>query len=68
MIKSILWSAFLERTARHLGLVACLSIVFNASDKTHVGNGVILTLAIGASALHLIGRSVKKEQRKNRFS
>jgi hypothetical protein len=68
MIKSILWSAFLEKTARHLGLVACLCIVFNASDKTHVGKGIVLTLVVGASALHLIGRSVKKEQSKKRFS
>lgn len=58
-MKAIMWSVILEKAARHIGLIACLSILFRASGHTKTSSSLVLLLIAGASALHLLGKSFK---------
>jgi hypothetical protein len=58
-MKTMIWGTLLEKTARHVALIACLCILFNASGQTNIKNGAVMLLVAGASALHLLGKSFK---------
>ena len=59
-MRTFIWPAFLEKTARHVVLIACLCILFNASGRTNIHQGIVMLLIAGASALHLWGRFLKR--------
>lgn len=67
-MKAIIWSVLLEKAARHIGLIACLCILFNASGHTKTSSSVVLLLVAGASVLHLMGKSFKRPKLKKQMS
>ena len=49
-------AAFLQKFAKHLGLIACLTIVGGATGRLAISEFVISLVVVAAAALHSIGR------------
>ena len=52
-MRTILTAVGLEKIARHLAFLTCLSIVFKANGWSDTGAPAILSLAAAACLLHL---------------
>jgi hypothetical protein len=57
-VKNIVAAAFLEKLARHLGLLVCLAIVAKASGWADPSQASILLLTVLATTAHWCGRAV----------
>jgi hypothetical protein len=49
-------AAFLQKFAKHLGLIACLTIMGGATGRFATSEVAIFLMIVAAAALHSIGR------------
>ncbi len=49
-------AAFVQKFAKHLALIACLSIIGGATGRLAISEFAIFLIVIAAAALHSIGR------------
>jgi hypothetical protein len=56
----------LSRAAKHLALLACLTILAKANGAASAAPHVIFLIALLASAAHLIGRAIQFSATRNK--
>jgi hypothetical protein len=52
-------AAFLQKFAKHLALIACLTIMGGATGQFAISEFAIFLMVVAAAALHSIGRVVE---------
>jgi len=60
---AIVFTAFLNKLAKHLALLACLAIVGQATGRVALGQRSILLLVVGAAVIDVLGRTLKRRWR-----